>query len=713
MPFTQLEKDNGIAIIWLDQTGGRINKISAELVNEFAVLLDALEKDDEVKGIVLISRKQDFIAGADLDKFLEMTKPGEAYKLSRNGHKVLNRIADFAKPIVAAIDGAALGGGLEVALACTYRIATDNPRTVLALPEVRLGILPGGGGTQRLPRLIGIQRALNLMLTGKNIYPYQAKNMGLVDQVANSYKLLDAAKDRALKLALHNSAGKKSIQRKKRLSIFEKFLESNPPGRKLIYKRSRQIIQNQTKGNYPAPFKIIDCVAMGMEKGFEAGLQTESEKFDELMLTPQCKQLINLFFGMNSLKKNPHKTLARPVKKIGILGAGLMGTGIASISINKEMYTIIKDMDSQVLRNCSKTLWHELNQKAKKRIITAFQLDQTFSRVSVTTDYERLRNADIVIEAVFEDLDLKRKVLAETEIETKDDCIFASNTSAIPITEIAIVAQKPEQVIGMHYFSPVQKMPLLEIVATKRTAKWVVATAVELGLTQGKNVIIVKDGPGFYTTRILAPMLNEALVLLEEGGNILAIDQAMQHFGFPVGPFTLMDEVGIDVGAHVSGVLRELFETRGIHPSDITEKLFKAGFQGKKNRKGFYQYMPAQSRRKRKEIDRDIYKELGKIKRKKFDWEEIQTRLSMATINEAAYCLQEGILNQPRDGDMGAVLGLGFPPFLGGPFRYMDSTGIKNILLKLEDLFEKYGNRFQPAQIIRDFVKKDMKFYTD
>jgi 3-hydroxyacyl-CoA dehydrogenase/enoyl-CoA hydratase/3-hydroxybutyryl-CoA epimerase len=707
MPYTQIEKDNGVAIIWLDQPGERINKISADLIDEFDTVLDKLGKDDEVKGIVLISRKQDFIAGADLDKFLEMTKPGQAYKLSQKGHKVLNRAAEFPKPIVAALNGSALGGGLELALACTYRIATDNPRTVLALPEVRLGILPGGGGTQRLPRLIGLQRALNLMLTGKNVYSHQAKKIGLVDKVVNTYQLLEAAKDYALRLT------HRRIQRKKQLSVFEKILESNPIGRELIYKRSRQIIQKRTKGNYPAAFKIIDCVATGMEKGMKKGFQAESKKFDELMLTPQCKQLINLFFGMNSLKKNPNKNLAHPVKRIGILGAGLMGAGIASVSINRGIYTIIKDMDWEILRRCKKALWSELDQKAKKGIITPFQVEQTFSRLAITTDYERFRNADIVIEAVFEDLDLMRKILAETEIETRDGCIYASNTSAIPISEIAIVAQKPEQVIGMHYFSPVQKMPLLEIVVTKRTTKWVVATAVELGLAQGKNVIVVKDGPGFYTTRILAPMLNETLVMLEEGGDILEIDQVMQHFGFPVGPFTLMDEVGIDVGAHVTQVLRELFAERGIIPSDITEKLFQAGFKGKKNQKGFYQYSPTKSESKKKRINKDIFKELGKIKQKKFDQEDIQTRIVMAMVNEAAYCLEEGILNEPRDGDLGAVLGLGFPPFLGGPFRYIDSMGVKNILKMLDGLFRNHGPQFMPAQIIKDFATKNMKFYTD
>lgn len=706
MSFTQIEKENGVAIIWLDQPGERINKISAELVEEFEVALDLLENDAEVEGIVLTSRKADFIAGADLEGFLRMDRPGQAKALSRKGHKMLNRMEEFTKPIVAAIDGVALGGGLEVALACHYRIASDNPRTALALPEVRLGILPGGGGAQRLPRLIGLQRALNLMLTGKNVYPHQAKKMGLVDEVVNQYQLLKAARITALKLA------SKPHRRKKRLSLFEGLLEGNSLGRKIIYKKSRQLIQQRTKGNYPAPFKIIECVEIGMEKGFEEGLKAESEKLDELILTPQCKELINLFFGMNSLKKNPHKNLARPVKKIGILGAGLMGSGIASISINRGIHTTLKDIDWNVLMQSEKSLWKELNDKTRKRIVSRFQMDQILSRLATTTEYERLRKADMIIEAVFEDLELKQKVLVETEAATRDECIFASNTSAIPISQIALASDRPEQVIGMHYFSPVQKMPLLEIVVTQQTAARVTATAVEVGIRQGKNVIVVRDGPGFYTTRILSAMLNEALVLFEEGGNILEIDRAMQHFGFPVGPFTLMDEVGIDVAAHVTRVLSPLFEDRGIQPSDISEKLFQAGFKGKKNQKGFYQYSSGGRRGKNRKINRAIFKELGKIKPKQFDWEEIQTRLSLAMVNEAAHCLQEEIIREPRDGDMGAVLGLGFPPFRGGPFRYMDSQGIENILSTLEELHERYENRFLPAQIMRDFARRDMKFYT-
>lgn len=708
MPYATIEKQDSVAIVWLDQPGEKVNTISTSLVQEFKSLLDTLENDDEVKGIVLSSRKRDtFIAGADLDELSGMKEQAQAEELSRRGNQLLSRVASFPKPIIAAINGAALGGGLEIALACTYRIATDNPKTVMALPEVKLGLLPGGGGTQRLPRLIGIQKALNIMLTGRNIYPYQAKKMGLVDQVVNTYTLLTAAKETALKLA------KKPLIRKKKLSFVEKLLEGNPVGRRIVYKKSREIVQRQTKGNYPAPFKIIDCVETGMEKGMKAGLETESKKFAELVFSPQSKQLVNLFFGMNALKKNPDKDVARPVKKVGILGAGLMGSGIASVTINKGISVLLKDRDLESVARGEKVLYDELTQKVKRRIISPFQRDQILSRVAPVVDYQRFKSADVVIEAVFEDLDLKQKVLAETENATKDNCIFASNTSAIPISRIAEHSKRPQQVLGMHYFSPVQKMPLLEIVVTKQTEKWVKATAVELGILQGKSVIVVNDGPGFYTTRILAPMLNEAMVFLEEGCDIVDLDRAMQYFGYPVGPITLIDEVGIDVGAHVARVLEPLFRERGVEPTTLSQKLYDAGIKGRKSKKGFYDYTVKRRKGKKRPVNQDIFKVLGDVKRKKFDWEEIQTRLSMVMINEAAYCLQEGILNEPRDGDLGAILGLGFPPFLGGPFRYIDTLGAEKALDTLEGLYQKHGNRFKPADIIKEYAAKDIKFYKD
>lgn len=707
MPYTQLEKTAGVAVVWLDQPGEKINKLAVDLVEEFHTLLDNLEKDSEIKAAVLISKKPDtFIAGADLDRLLELTQPGQVEEVSRQAQALLDRLASFKKPIVAAIHGAALGGGLEVALACHYRIASESPKTVLGLPEVKLGLLPAAGGTQRLPRLVGIQRALDIMLTGKNVYPRQAKRMGLVDELIHPYGLLEAAKKAALQLA------DKSPKREKKEPLLTKVIEGTPLTRKIIYNKARQLTEKQTQGNYPAPIKIIQCVESGMEKNLKAGLEAEAKAFEELIRTPQAKELINLFFAITALKKNPQKELARPVKTVGILGAGFMGAGIANVTATKDINVLLKDVSYEAIAKGQKTIWEDLDGKVKKRALSRFERDQVLSRVSAVTDYSAFRKADLVIEAVFEDLELKRKVLADTEAASKEECIFASNTSSLPISDIAAHAKRPELVLGMHYFSPVPKMPLLEIIVTPKTAPWATATAVELGLTQGKTVIVVKDGPGFYTTRILAPMLNEALALLEEGGEIRHIDRVMRKFGFPVGPLTLIDEVGIDVGAHVAEILGKMFAHRGVTPSDAMKRMSEEDYKGRKNRKGFYHYPgEGEGKKKKKEVNLNAYQFFGGGSRKQHDPAEIQNRLALVMVNEAAYCLQESILSSPRDGDIGAIMGLGFPPFLGGPFRYIDNLGAAKILSTMEELEDKHGVRFTPAQIIRDYDAQGKRFY--
>jgi 3-hydroxyacyl-CoA dehydrogenase/enoyl-CoA hydratase/3-hydroxybutyryl-CoA epimerase len=706
MPYAQIEKDNGVAVVWLDQPGENVNTISVDLVDTFTAILNSLEKDETVKGIVIISRKPDtFIAGADIDKFKDMASSDEAEALSRKGNALLNRMTAFPKPIVAALHGAALGGGLEVALACHYRIASDDPKTILALPEVKLGLLPGGGGTQRLPRLVGLQTALTMMLTGKNIYPRQAKKIGLVDDLIHPYGLLEAAKKAALEI-VH-----RPTERKKKLPFVAKLLESNSISRSIVYKKAEELVRKQTWGNYPAPLKIIECVKAGLEKSVEGGMEAEIKNFGELMMSTQSRELIQIFLSMTALKKNPRKDLVRPVDKIGILGAGLMGAGIAQVSAAQGMEVLLKDITYEAVGKGEKAIWKELDNKVKKKALSPFQRDLTFSRIKGCIDYGGFEKADLVIEAVFEDLDIKKGILMETESLTKEDAIFASNTSSLPIGSIAAASRRPEQVIGMHYFSPVPKMPLLEIIVTEKTADWVRATALDVGIRQGKTVIVVNDGPGFYTTRILAPLLNEALEILGEGGDIEEIDKAMRRFGYPVGPIALIDEVGIDVGAHVSNVLRPLFSARGVTPNNTMENLFTAGYKGRKNNRGFYRYGDPAGKKKKKEVNGEIYAFFGGPKRKKLDVKEIQNRLSLIMVNEAALCLQEGILHAPRDGDIGAVFGLGFPPFLGGPFRYIDHVGLPEFLALMEKLSEKHGSRFTPAQILRDREVNNQRFY--
>ena len=711
MPYLQIEHKQGVAVVWLDQPGEKVNKLALEMVDEFRATLDALEKDDRVRAVVLISKKEDtFIAGADLEALMSLTRPGEVAALARKGHEIFNRLADFPKPVVAAIHGAALGGGMEVALACHYRIATDSPKTILGQPEVKLGLLPAGGGTQRLPRLVGLQRALDIMLTGKNIYPYPAKKMGLVDDVIHPYGLLDAAQKVALRLA------KGSPKRKRKDSLLNKALEGTSFTRGIIYKKARQMVERQTRGNYPAPLRIIDCVEAGLEKGFEAGLEAEADGFEALARTPQAEELINLFFGITAQKKHPAKDKVRPVEQIAVLGAGLMGAGIANVSAVQGYRVLLKDINYENVAAGEKSIWEDLNRKVRKKALSAFDRDQIFNRVGSVVDYSAFRKVDMVIEAVFEDLELKRRVIAETEAATGERCIFASNTSSLPISEMAATAKRPELIIGMHYFSPVPKMPLLEVIITPKTADWVTASAVEVGIRQGKTVIVVKDGPGFYTTRILAPMFNEALLLLEEKGEIRHIDQVMRDFGFPVGPFTLIDEVGIDVGAHVSGILAKLFAARGVKPSDAMPRMFADGYKGRKNQKGFYHYhADAKSltgiAKKKKEVNQNAYKFFGGPRRAKQDPEAIQQRLLLVMVNEAAHCLQEGIISTPRDGDLGAVMGLGFPPFLGGPFRYLDRRGAQAVLDEMLALEQVHGPRFTPAEVVREYARGGRRFY--
>ncbi|MEX0928351.1 MAG: fatty acid oxidation complex subunit alpha FadJ [Balneolales bacterium] len=707
MKTIKIKKVGELALITLDQPKSKVNTLTTDMLSEFEQGMKDLEKDTRIRAVVLLSGKQDnFIAGADL-RLIRAMKKGDAGQFSREGNRLLSWIAAFPKPVVAAIHGACLGGGLEVALACHYRIATDDPKTKLALPEVKLGLLPAAGGTQRLPRLIGIPGALDMMLTGKNLYARQAKKNGLVDEVIYPKGLVEAAKTIAARMA----AGRQEV-RKSPLNFKDALLEKTAAGRRLIYGQARKKVQGETHGNYPAPLKIIESVRIGMEKGMEAGLEAESGFFDELVFTSESRMLVNLFFAMQDAKKNPYPAKVRPVHTVGVLGAGLMGSGITEVSVQAGYSVLLKDRDLVSAGNGLQRLWSNYEKKVSRKIISPFDRDREMGMITPVDDFLMFKKADLVIEAVFEDLKLKQAMLAEVEKKTPDHCIFASNTSSLPISDIAKKAKRPANVLGMHYFSPVQKMPLLEIVRTKKTSDQAIATAYEAGVKQGKTIIVVSDGPGFYTTRILAPYMNETMKLLEEGIGTADLDHYMKAFGFPVGPAALMDEVGLDVCAHVSEIMAEVFTKRKQKPSTSVQTLLDAGYKGRKNKKGFYLYGNGLFNKK-KEVNEDVYQYIGGKTRKEFEAGEVQERMALSMVNEAAHCLQEGIIGSARDADSGAVFGLGFPPFRGGPFRYIDHEGPGSILEKLKAYEQAHGARFSPAQILKDYGRKNRKFYTD
>lgn len=700
----RMDVEDGVAVVRLNHPTKPVNVLDRATVEEMAAIIARLEaKEGGARAAVLISEKKGaWIAGADIEEFTKLGSAADAERMSRDGQALLTRLEKLPIPVVAAIDGVALGGGLEAALACEYRIASDSPKTKLGLPEVQLGILPGAGGTQRLPRLIGLAGALDLMLTGKQLDGRRARSAGIVDEVVPAAILLPVAKRAALELA----DGTRQ-PRGARATGSPKWQENLPGVGGLIFRKAREGVMEKTHGLYPAPLKIIEVVEQGIGRPLDEALAIEARGFGELAVTPQSRSLVHVFFTSTAAKNDPGVKAGKPkpVTEVAVVGAGFMGAGIAVVSAEARMNVRLKDVKLEAAAKGLRTARETLIKRAKRKKLPRYEVTKVVDRVQATADYRGIRHADVVVEAVFEEVGLKHRVIQEIEAASGPDTVLGSNTSTIPITTLAEASSRPENLIGLHFFSPVDKMPLLEIITHPKTSDAVVVASHAYAKAIGKTPIIVNDAPGFYVNRILSPYMAEAALLLEEGVRMEDLDAAMTGWGFPVGPVTLYDEVGLDVAQKAGKIMSAAFSDR-MTPSSVIDRMTADGRMGRKNGKGFYTYADG----KKGAPDEAVYALLGNPPRKQMPKAEIQERLALVMVNEAIRTLEEGVLRSARDGDVGAVFGIGFPPFRGGPFWYVDREGAANVLARLRALEAKHGKRFAPAALLVEHAESGKAF---
>ncbi|MDP9568683.1 UNVERIFIED_ORG: 3-hydroxyacyl-CoA dehydrogenase/enoyl-CoA hydratase/3-hydroxybutyryl-CoA epimerase [Kosakonia oryzae] len=702
--FTFNVRPDNIAVVTIDVPNEKMNTLKAEFAGEVRAMLKQIRDNKALRGVVFISAKADnFIAGADINMIARCQTAKEAEDLARQGQQVMAEIHALSIPVVAAIHGACLGGGLELALACHRRICTDDAKTMLGLPEVQLGLLPGSGGTQRLPRLIGVSTALEMILTGKQLRPRQALKVGLVDDVVPQSILLEAAVDLA----------KQGRPVARHLPVRERVL-AGPLGRALLFHMVSKKTEQKTQGNYPAATRILSVIETGLTQGRSSGYDAEARAFGQLAMTPQSQALRHLFFASTGVKKDPGSEVqAGPLNTIGVLGGGLMGGGIAFVTASKAGLPVrIKDINAKGINHALKYSWEELDKKVRRRYLKAGERDKQLAKISGTLDFSGFAQRDLVIEAVFEDLALKQKMVAEVEAHCSAHTIFASNTSSLPIGDIAAHAARPEKIIGLHFFSPVEKMPLVEVIPHAGTDEQTIATTVKLAKKQGKTPIVVADKAGFYVNRILAPYINEAIRLLSEGECIEDIDRALVKFGFPVGPIQLLDEVGIDTGTKIIPVLESAYGERFSAPASIVSAILNDDRKGRKNGRGFYLY-PAKGRKSKKQPDPAIYPLIGASGGGRLSAEQMAERCVLLMLNEAVRCFDEQVIRSARDGDIGAVFGIGFPPFLGGPFHYIATSGAGDVVARLQRLEAQYGARFAPCEPLLRMAEQGVTFWSE
>ena len=704
----RLTFEDGLAWLVFDDPGKRVNTLSSRLFGWFEEQLETLERE-RPRAVVVVSGKPDgFVAGADVEELRRLDSHEEVLRLVKRGHRLSSRFAALPALKVAAIHGACLGGGLELALCCDLRIATDHPKTRLGLPEVQLGLIPGMGGTQRLPRLIGVPDALELILTGKRLDARRARRVGLVDAVCHPADLRRAV-ERAIAEASEKRGDADRRGRRAAAARAGDLLARTGLGGKRVFDRARAGVIEKTGGPYPAPLVAVEVVRDGIRLPLPRALDLEAGAFTELALSEIARNLMSIFFMKNDVEARAAalgktgRTIGRG-EPVGVLGAGFMGAGIAQVLAREGYLVAMKDRDLEAVGRGLGAAAKLFRGLVERRRMRRPEAEIALARLHGTADYAPFARTRFVIEAVFEDLEVKHRVLRETEEAAPEGLIFASNTSTIPIARIVEAARDPERVVGMHFFSPVHKMPLVEVIRHPGSSGEAVATAVEVGRRMGKTVIVVGDGPGFFTSRVLGPFINEAAWLLAGGASVEEIDRAAREWGWPVGPLALLDEVGLDVAGHAGRVMAEAFGER-MAPPPVLAALAGDGRTGRKGGRGFYRYDG-----EKKQVDEAVY-ELIEWEPAEIDDDEIAERLWLAMLNETARTIEDGVIENPVDIDIGVIFGFGFPPFRGGLLRHADRVGLDEVVARLDRYAERHGERLAPAPLLREMAAQGKSFH--
>ena len=698
-----------IALLEWDHIGESANKLSTPIMTRLTEILNELSQS-QYKAVVIISRKSKiFIAGADINE-IKAIKTKEDFDVAvKAGQDIMNAIEDLPIPVVVAIHGACAGGGCELSLACDYRIASEAKETKIGLPETKLGIIPGFGGSVRLPRVVGAQAALDIILAGKMIPAKKAFKIGLVDKVVHPAIL----EEQALKFAedIIAKGGKKRKKTFKAKGLMNSILESGM-GRGIVFSQARKMTVAKSHGHYPALLVALDVIKKSMGKSRDKAMEIEREGFCSVAGGDVSKNLINLFFMMEDVKKRngvEDKNAGKKVDHLGVLGAGTMGGGIAYVAADKGVFVRIKDINTQAIAKgfeAARGIWDKL---IKRRRMTRYELDEKMGYISGGTDFSGFKQLDVVVEAIVENMDIKKKVIAETYNHLKEDCVFATNTSSLSVTEMAEAHPKPENFVGMHFFSPVHKMPLVEVIRGPKSGDDATATVFNLAKRMGKIPVVVKDAPGFLVNRLLVPYMMEAAFYLQEGSSIEKVDKIfVKKFGMPMGPFELMDSVGLDVCVKVSKIFKESLGER-IELPDVLMKLEKTDRLGQKNSRGFYKY----EKGRKTEVDQSVYQELGlSSPTDPLGEEDLIGRAMYNMINEAALVLiEEKVVETASDLDLAMIMGTGFPPFRGGLLKWADSIGTEKIVNDLEVYATKYSARFKPTTPLRNMAKTQRTFH--